>query len=154
MKRKYLFLLLVLILPVFVYADTCDNSKIVISNVEKIESSGYVEEITSPEINNQSITTNLKLYDVGDSITYQFRVKNNSTDDYDLRKNISSDEFVTYEIISDNNTIKSGEEKTIQLKVTYKNKVDESKYTNGKYVQNKEHNITLGDSIRIYYTIS
>ena len=145
--KKYLLIILVLLLPIFVYADTCDNSKIVISDINVVDSKGYIEEIKSPNITNQSLTTNLKLYDVGDSITYSFKIKNNSNEDYDLSKNISDDKNISYEIISDNDKIKSGEEKVIQLKITYRNKVDNSKYKSGKYIQNKELNLFLGDNI-------
>ena len=147
MKRRYLFLLLVLLLPIFVYADTCDNSKIVISDLEMIESTGYAEDISSPSINNQLINTNLKLYDVGDSITYRFNIKNNSNEDYDLSKNISNDEYTKYELITDNNKIKAGEEKTVQLKITHQKRVDDSKYNGGRYIQNKVQNIIIGDNI-------
>ena len=104
--KKILFLLIIILLPIIVYADTCDNSNIVISDIVKVDSNGYVEEINSPLINNQSVSTNLKLYDVGDSITYSFKIRNNSKEDYDLSKEISGDEYCDYEIISDNNKIK------------------------------------------------
>ena len=145
--KKYLILFLILFIPIFVYADTCDNSKIVISDLEMIESTGYAEEISSPSINNQLINTNLKLYDVGDSITYRFNIKNNSNEDYDLSKNISSDENTKYELITDNNKINAGEEKIVQLKITYQKRVDDSKYNGGRYIQNKEQNIIIGDNI-------
>ena len=137
MKKGLLFLVL-LLLPVFVYAENCDTNNITITSIKKINSTGYTEEREEPSINNSLVSTNLKLYDVGDSITYEIKIKNNSSKNFDLNKKINDSEYVSYEIISNDNKVKANEEKTIELKIEYKNKLSEELYKSNKFIENKQ----------------
>ena len=145
--KKNLLLLILFFIPIFVYADTCNNNDIVIKEISKIDANGYIEEKSEPIINNQFISTDLKMYDVKDSITYEIKIKNNSSQDYSLNKNISNSNNVNYSIISDSNIIKANEEKTIKLKITYTKKIDDSLYENGKYIENKDISLLIENGL-------
>ena len=147
MKKWILLFLVLLLLPVFVYAENCNTSNITITSIKKINSSGYTEEIEEPSTDNTSVSTNLKLYDVGDSITYEIKVKNKSNKDYDLNKKIGNSEYVSYEIISNDNKIKANEEKTIDLKVEYKKKVPDNLYKSNLFIENKQIELIVEDYI-------
>ena len=147
MKKYLIMILILLLLPLFVYAETCDTSSITITSIEKINSTGYTEEIEEPTIDNTSVSTNLKLYDVGDSITYEIKVKNKSNKDYDLNKRINNSEYVSYEIISNDNKVKSNEEKTIELKIEYKKKLPDELYKSNKFIENKQIDLIVEDYI-------
>ena len=146
MKKRFLFLVL-LLLPVLVYAENCDTSNITVTSIKKINSSGYTEEIEEPNTDNTSVSTNLRLYDVGDSITYEVKIKNKTNKDYDLNKKINNSEYVSYEIISDDNKIKANEEKTINLRIEYKNKVPDNLYKSNKLIENKQIELIVEDYI-------
>ena len=138
MKKRLLLFLVLFLFPLFVYAESCDTSNITRTGIEKINSTGYTEEIEEPSTDNTSVSTNLRLYDVGDSITYEINIKNKSNKDFDLNKKINNSEYVSYEIISNDNKIKANEEKTIELKIEYKKKVPNNLYKSGKFIENKE----------------
>ena len=147
MKKRILLFFVLLLFPVFVYAEACDTSNITITGIEKINSTGYTEEIEEPSTDNTSVSTNLRLYDVGDSITYEINIKNKSNKDFDLNKKINNSEYVSYEIISNDNKLKSNEEKTINLKIEYKKKVPDDLYKSAKFIENKQIDLIVEDYI-------
>ena len=70
-----------LLIPFIVLAEECDISKITITSMEQSSIEGNTEEIEEPTFQDRSINLNLKLYDVGDSITYNMTIKNDSEED-------------------------------------------------------------------------
>ena len=145
MKKKVLLLILFLLLfPSVVLAkDTCNNDDIKIEEITIEEKEGYTEELTPVSIDNNKINLNIEMYNVGESITYKIKVKNNSNNDYYFTKdsfNLNT-EYLEYEILNDNEVIKSTEEKEIELKITYKEKIPEDSYN-----ENNMMSITLSDT--------
>lgn len=143
MRKKILLIIIILLCPVLVLAKGACNSKdIIIKDIIKSESIGYTEEKQEPSINNNKIDLGLEIFNINDSITYNITIKNDSEEDYYFTKNsfnIDSD-YLEYEFLNDSEIIKRNEEKTIQLKITYKNKIPEDSYN-----ENKQMTITLGD---------
>ena len=131
MRKKILLILIILLCPVLVLAkDTCNCKDIIIKEITKIDSTGYIEEKQEPSINNNKINLDLELFNIEDSITYDITIKNDSEEDYYFTKNslnINSD-YLEYEFLNDSEIIKRNEEKAIQLKITYKNKILEDSY--------------------------
>ena len=76
MKKRILLLLLILLIPFIVQAQTCDENDIKISTIEKGTNTGAVEEIQEPVINGRKIKLDLKMKNVGDSIEYKLFIKN------------------------------------------------------------------------------
>jgi surface protein len=135
--KKILFLLL-LFIPFSVFAkDTCDPSNIEIQSIQLENSIGNIEEVSNASVSNQKINLGLKMNVLGDAAEYKLVLKNHSKEDYYFDEeslNLDRD-FVHYEIIFGDNTnlIRGGEEKTITLKVSYKEKLDASLYDDGVY---------------------
>ena len=136
MKMKKYLLLLLLLIPFSVFAkDTCDVNAIKIQSIELENSTGHIEELNESSISNQKINLGLKMDVVGDSAEYKIVVKNNSLEDYyfDERALNIDMESVNYEVSFDDNTnlMKAGEEKTVYLKVSYKEQMDSTNFNNG-----------------------
>ena len=144
--KKILLVILFLLLsfPSMVLAkDTCNNNDIKIEEVTILEKEGYTEELTPINIDNNKINLNLEMYNVGESITYKIKLKNNSNNDYYFTKdsfNLNTD-YIEYSILNDSAVIKSNEEKTIQLKITYKEKIPEDEFN-----ENNRMAITLANA--------
>ncbi len=135
MKKLLLFLLL--IVPVFVTAKTCDNSQIYISSITADNQELEVKPATT---NDKTANINLKMTNLGDTIKYKIIIENKSNDDYDLDNSINiKSNYIDYSIKSEDNskTIKAKTSKTLILKVEYKKQIPENLFNNGKYNVNK-----------------
>ncbi len=141
MKKIFLFLILFLF-PFVVFAkDMCNVNDIKILSIELENSTGHVEELSNASISNQMINLGLKMDVVGDSAEYKIVVKNNSDEDYyfdESALNIDM-EAVNYEVYFDDNTnfIKSGEEKLLYLKISYREQMNAGNLDNGVYNGNQ-----------------
>ena len=127
-----IILLVIFLFPSLVIAkDTCDNS-IIVKNISLNNTKGFSKENTEANVSNNIIYLDLKMYDEGDTSIYNITVENTSTKDYYVIKNSLNldDNYLEYNLLSDDNVIKSKEEKTIQLEVKYKNKIPEENYEN------------------------
>ena len=100
--------------------------------------------------NGKSISLNLGMSDVGDSIRYRIVIKNDSNDDYLLDKNsvkVSSD-YIDYTIESSDNSniIKAKTAKAVYLNVQYKYQVPDSAYQNGVFNDKVNMKVNLSSS--------
>ena len=133
---KYL-LIIVLFIPFIVLAEDCDISKITITSIEQTAIEGNTEVIDEPSYQGRNINLNLKMYEVGDSITYDLVVNNASNEDYMIDENTfkSDSDYIEYVLsINDNsNVVKANSSKNMTLTVSYKNEIDNSLLTNNKY---------------------
>ena len=144
MKKILLVILFLLLFPSMVLAkDTCNNNDIVIKNVSIENTNGYIEEIAQPNINNNKINLNLEMYNTDDSIIYNITINNKSDEDYYFTKNSFNlnTNYLEYELLNDSEIIKSSEEKSIQLKITYKNQISADEFK-----ENNMMSITLSDT--------
>ena len=142
-------LLLLMFIPIYVSAETCDNNKISISSISLKEKSDNVEELNEATTNGNNIILDLSMSEVGDNIKYKIAVKNDSNEDYELDKNsfnISSN-YIDYILESDDNSniVKANSSKTLYLKLEYKNEVPEDKFENGSYNDNKTMTVQLSN---------
>ena len=132
---KYLFILL--FIPFIVLAEECDVSKITITSIEQSGIKGSTEEISEPQVQGGKIKLNLKMFEVGDSITYDMVIKNDSDEDYKIDEDTfkTDSEYIEYSLKnSDNSNVLKGKgTKEVSLIVTYKKEVEESKLSNNKY---------------------
>ena len=144
MKKILLVVLFLLLFPSMVFAkDTCNNDDIKIEEINVLEKEGYTEELTPVSIDNNKINLNLEMYNVGESITYKIKVKNNSNNDYYFTKdsfNLNTD-YIEYSLLNNSEVIKSNEEKEIELKITYKKQISEDEFN-----ENNMMSITLSDT--------
>ena len=135
---KYLLLILVFaMVPFLVYANTCDNADIHIESLELLDKTGSTRELSSAELIDNKISTDIKMYEVGDSIRYQFTVVNDSNNEYALDKNslMLNNDTIDYKLESLDNSyiILEHSSKDFTLMATYENEVDETLFKGGKY---------------------
>ena len=160
MKKLILpIILMMMFIPFFVNAETCDTDKISISSITVESKSDSVEELDEASASGKNINLNLSMSEVGDNINYKIIVKNDSNDDYELDKNsfnISSD-YIGYilEAEDNSNIVKANSSKTMYLKFEYKTEVPEEEFESGTYNDNKTMtvNLSTGDTTNVPDTI-
>ena len=148
MKYIRLLLLMILLLPVMVFAkDECDNSKIQIKSIEVSDKSILVEELSPPTTDGLKLGIDVSLSKPGDSITYKLVVDNKSNSDYSIKKEdiVSNSEYINYDVSysDDSNIIKSHSNKDVYLKVSYDTEVPSDKLNNGILKENQKVNVAL-----------
>ena len=148
-KLSFIILLILMVIPFYVNAETCDTNKVSISSITTNEKSDNVEELQEATANGRNINLNLSMSEVGDNIEYKIIVKNDSSEDYALDKNsfnISSD-YIDYTLESEDNSniVKANSSKTIYLKVEYKNEVPEEAFESGTFNENKTMIVQLSN---------
>ena len=152
-KIIFLFIMIILLIPICVNAEICDNDKITISSIAIDEKSSNVEELDEATVSGKNINLNLFMSDVGDTIKYKFIVKNDSDEDYLFDKssfNLESDYIDYFFESSDNsNIVKKKTTKTMYLNIQYKNQVPDELIEYGSYSDNKNMKVILytGDTI-------
>ena len=146
--KKYIFFIIIaiLLLPLCVSAD---DTSIVISDLTFVEKSNDAEIIEEASFNNLDLSFNIKLYNVGDYVKYSFYVENNSSkelllDDDKLKMNNS---YTSYHVdYGDNNDIvKPGEKKLLNLTISYDNPVDEKLFVSAKYDASNNAVLRVGE---------
>ena len=148
MKKTIIqILLLIILLPILVNAETCDTDKISISSIIVNNKSDTVEELDKATVTGKNINLNVSMYNVGDNIEYKILVKNDSNEDYELENNMSSmsSDYINYTLNSEDNTniVKAKTSKVVYLKINYANEVPEDKFESGTFNDNKSMIINL-----------
>jgi len=146
-KFLLIFLLILMLIPSYVNAQTCDTDKIVISSITVESKSGNVEELDEATANGKNINLNLYMSNVGDNITYKIAIENSSDNDFELDNNsfnINSD-YVEYTLYSedDTNIVKANSNKEFFLNVNYTNEVPDEVFESGSYNDNKSMTLKL-----------
>lgn len=147
MKKLLFILLFIVFIPVFAFAETCDNDQISISSITMEDKSDDVNEVEKATSNGKNINLNLSMSSLGDSIKYKLIVKNDSSEDYEIDKNsfnIDSTYF-DYTLLDneDSNVVKANSSKEMYLKVEYKKEVPADVFKSGTYNDNKTMTINL-----------
>ena len=154
MKKIMISLLLIfLLMPVFVNAETCDLDKISISSITMENKSDTVTELDEANASGKNISLKLDMVNVEDNINYKITIKNDSKSDYELDNNSfnSGSEYIVYSVKSEdnNNIVKAKSSKSFLLNVQYKNKIPEDKFTNGEFNYSKNLKLVLSaDSLK------
>ena len=135
---KYLkYLLIILLVPFIVLAEECDVSNITITSMEQNSIEGNTEVISDPTFEDRTINLDLKMYDVGDSISYDMTIKNDSEEDYMIDEDTfkTDSDYIEYTLkTKDNsNVVKANSSKEVSLIVTYKKAVEDDKLTNNSF---------------------
>ena len=134
MKKVFLLIIMILLLPLFVYAE--DND-IILESIEFVKGSDYVEDLSNPTIENNKINLDVKLYEIGDYAEYKIKAKNPTNKDLYIEKNIvnTDSNYFDYEIsgIDKTTVIDKNSEKGFILRVTYQNAVPKEDFFSAKY---------------------
>ena len=135
--KKAVILLVLLLIPFIVNAEECDITKISITSMEQSGIEGNTEELSNPTFEGRNVGFNLKMYEVGDSITYDMTIKNESEEDYMIDEDTfkTDSEYIEYSLTTDDgtNVVKANSTKGLVLAVTYKSEIDSSDFTDNKY---------------------
>ncbi len=148
---KYLkYLLIILLVPFIVLAEECDISKITITSMEQNSIEGNTEVISEPTFKDRSISLNLKMYEVGDSITYDMTIKNDSNEDYMIDEDTfkTDSDYIEYSLKTNDNSniVKAKSSKSLSLVVTYKKEIDKTQLTNNKYNASNSLKLSMNTS--------
>ncbi len=139
--KKYLFILLILLMPISVFA----NEDIKLNSIE-VEENYQVFEKNPARIENDSIFIDLQFDRVESYIIYKVNIENKTNDNYIVdNDSIHFDsDYINYSIQCDSsNNIKPHSKNNCHIKVTYKNKVESELLSSGIVKDNKEFNLTL-----------
>ena len=139
MKRYLYFLVIIcLLLPLPVLAeDMCNDSEVKIKNLELVNTTGLANEKDDATLRNNKIETDVEMYEVGDSITYQFTVDNKSNNEYaiDASDLVDPNNHIEYTLDSEDhsNKIKKKSTKDFTLTATYENEITSEEFQKGVY---------------------
>ncbi len=86
-NMKKIILLIILLFPFGVLADTCNSSNISISNISLLEKSDNVNEVIDATVKDKDINIDLTMFQVGDKAKYKVELKNDSNEDYEIDRN-------------------------------------------------------------------
>ena len=150
MKYKKLLipiLVVVMILPLIVLAETCDTSAVKIDSIDINKIGGAASEVETAEFSENTAKLKTKLLEVGDNIEYKIVIKNESDNIFEINDdslNIES-KYISYTFRTDDNknTVDANSAKTIYLKLKYKNEVSDNDYQSGKYNDLKTVTISI-----------
>ena len=133
-----------------VLAEECDVSNITITSMKANKIEGNTEVISEPTFEDRTINLNLKMYDVGDSITYDLVIKNDSEEDYMIDEDTfkTDSDYIEYTLKTKDNTnvVKANSTKEVSLIVTYKKEVEDDKLTNNKFNASNTLKLSLNTS--------
>lgn len=139
-KINYLLILIILLIPIFVQAEDCNPNEVIIKAITIKGQSSTAEEITSATIDKHTINMNLKFQEVGDYVLYTAFIENDSKEDYQFQTDsiAASSDYIEYKVVSEDTIIKPNETKIIEIKATYKKEVEDEKFENGTFTDNKQ----------------
>ena len=105
--KKLIILLVILFIPFIVLAEECDTSKITITSMKPNKIEGNAEVISDPTFEDRTINLDLKMYEVGDSISYDMTIKNDSEEDYMIDEDTfkTDSDYIEYTLKTKDNTI-------------------------------------------------
>ena len=141
--KKILFMF-ILFIPIFVYAED-----ISISSFELSSTSGLGKIVDNPSYNGLDINISNEFYNVGDSVTYDLVISNNSDEDVEIGRNLADSDYLDYTIIANdsNYVIKKDSNKSFQLVVKYVNQPSNNSFVNNVVNDNKNITIELSEKI-------
>lgn len=155
-KIQNILLIILLVMPILVFAETCDTNSIKIDSLKIKETNGNAKEKVEATKNGTEINVNLDMQNVGDSIIYEALLKNDSDEDYYLDESylIVDTDYMEYSITSsdDSNIIKANSSKTFNVKLKYRKEVEESSYESGKYTDRNNLSLNLKTESKNPYT--
>ena len=153
MKKRLLLIIIMSLffIPYIVNAETCDISKITITSMEQKSIEGNTEEVEDPTFKDRNINFNLKMYEVGDSITYDMTIKNDSKEDYMIDEDTfkTDSKYIIYTLKTNDgsNVVKAKSNKDVTLIVEYKKEVDSSLLNNNKFDASNNLKLSLNTSL-------
>ena len=119
MKKFILMLLVILLMPATVLAETCHADGITIESIETIEKSEGTKELSSAKANGTYMDLDISFTREKDYIIYKIVIKNNTENDYVLDEAMFTKNYnnVSYKFETDNKLVKAGNVRELSLRV-------------------------------------
>ena len=148
--KKLMLLFILLLLPIGVFAKTCDTNKVKINSIEMTDKSDGVTENEEASFEGLNANLDLKFSTLKDHIEYKIIVENKNTNDFELTKKDIKTEYFDYKYIYDDNTpiVKANSKKQINLRIDYYNPVSQELINNG-FVEEKQIVLNLSNEQKI-----
>ena len=95
---RFLFLFLILLFPLCVNGESCNNSSIEINDIILEEKSEEADELNLPEIDNNIIILDLKMKELGDYVKYKVTITNETDENYKFNPNslVTNSDYIQY----------------------------------------------------------
>ena len=150
--KKIISLVILLLLPILVFAKECDSDSIKILSMEKGNITGLAEEGSGGStFDGKDINLNVILHEVGDSITYNLEIQNDSDEDVmlDIEDFLPESDYLEYSVYSDDNTNIFGAHSTkiVKLNVRYSEEVPANELKNGRLSNSSTHQLLLSSKV-------
>ena len=124
---KSLFFIIISLFPIMVLA----KENISIESIKVIDKTGYTEELSSPKVKDLNINTNIKFYNLNDSITYRVNINNKDNKKYSVKLDTSTNKYITYSVK------KSDSNKYLDITIKYINEITDNKYNGNDNIKLK-----------------
>ena len=135
--KKSLFLLLLLIVPFIVKAD----SGLIIEKIEYDSKTDLAEVVEEPTFEENKINLNVRFYNLNDYIKYKITLKNDTDKDYEISSEVDLTEYITIgfePLDSNDNLLKSNSTKTVYFIIKYANEVPLEEFENSSAITTEE----------------
>ena len=167
MKKNMGIILLITILSLFLNIKVvkADTNNIVVDSISVKEKSGTIT-VLDPVLSSNEITSNITFNQIDDFVTYELKIKNNDEDKYKIEsiKDNNTNTNIKIEYNYEEKYIQKGENSTVTIKISYKNKLLNVEKINlndlvitlnlvneqGKTTNVVINNPTTGDNILMY----
>ena len=124
---KSLFFIIISLFPIMVLA----KENISIESIKVIDKTGYTEELSSPKVKDLNINTNIKFYNLNDSITYRVNINNKDNKKISVKLDTSTNKYITYSVK------KSDSNKYLDITIKYINEITDNKYNGNDNIKLK-----------------
>ncbi len=130
MRNICILLLAIILIPITVYADTCNPDGITIQSIKMIEKSDSTRELTEAKVNGTTLNLDIMFSKEKDFIKYKTTIKNNTEDDYVLDESMFNKKYsnIQYTFETNDKVVKAGTTKDLTLNVSLINTPTESRF--------------------------
>ena len=134
MKKILILLFSILLIPINVFAETCNAEGVTIQSIEMLEKAAGAAELSAAKANGTVIDLDISFTRVDDYIKYKTTIKNNTDVDYVLDESMFNKKYtnVKYTFETDDKIVKAGATRdlTLIISLTKNPTVDKFNETN------------------------
>ena len=135
-KRKILFYFSIIFLMFLSITNVYASDNVKIKSIDLIDKSTNASETSEATFNGLTMNFNIRFLGINDYVKYKVVVENKENRNYEISvdSEFNGSKYITYEYEKADN-IKANSDSEFYVTVTYKNKVDESNFTDEKYTE-------------------
>ena len=120
MKKILILFLSIILIPINVFAETCNAEGVTIQSIEMLEKAAGAAELSAAKANGTVIDLDISFTRVDDYINYKITIENNTDGDYVLDESMFNKKYtnVKYLFETDNMIVKAGSTRDLTLSVS------------------------------------